>query len=102
MESNYFDEERYKNAQKKVRQIKGFYWHLFWYIVVNIFLLVRIYLKSNTNEEFFELNHFSTAFFWGIGLFFHWITVFGKGIFFTKNWEEQKIKEYMEKDDLNN
>jgi len=40
----------------------------------------------------------STAFFWGIGLAFHAYGVFGKHLLFSKDWEERKIKEFMEKD----
>ncbi|MDC0087344.1 2TM domain-containing protein, partial [Polaribacter sp.] len=33
---------------------------------------------------------------WGIGLFTHWLQVFGfRKIGFGKNWEENKIKEIM-------
>ena len=49
-------------------------------------------------ESFFEWGHFSTAFFWGIGLLAHWSGVFGKNLIFSKSWEERKIKEYMDKD----
>ena len=38
MEREYFNEERYARAQKKIKEIKGFYWHLFWYLAVNIFI----------------------------------------------------------------
>jgi len=98
MDNNYLEEERYVRAQKRVKQIKGFYWHLFWYLVVNIFLLAIIYKNLGANENFFDYSHFSTPFFWGIGLFFHWLGVFGRNIVFSKDWEDRKIKEYMDKD----
>ncbi|MCK5638887.1 MAG: 2TM domain-containing protein, partial [Flavobacteriaceae bacterium] len=41
---------------------------------------------------------FTTAFFWGIGLMFHAYGVFGKNLLFSKDWEERKIKEIIEKD----
>ncbi|AST01282.1 hypothetical protein BT10792_02380 [Bacillus thuringiensis] len=34
---------------------------------------------------------------WGIGIVIHGLTTFPVGIF-GKEWEERKIKEYMEKD----
>ena len=98
MDNNYLEEERYIRAQKKVKQIKGFYWHLFWYLVVNIFLLGVIYKNLGSDDNFFEFGHFSTVFFWGIGLFFHWLGVFGKNIVFSKDWEERKIREFMKND----
>lgn len=98
MENEYIEEKKYLRAQKRIKEIKGFYWHLFWYLVVNIFLWVVIIMNLNQGESFFKYGHFSTAFFWGIGLFFHWLGVFGKNIVFSKDWENRKIKEYMDKD----
>ena len=42
------------------------------------------------------------AFGWGIGLVFHAVKVFGLNPFFGKNWEERKIKEYMQEDERKN
>lgn len=35
---------------------------------------------------------------WGIGLVFHAMTAFGVIPFFGSDWEERKLKEFMEKD----
>ena len=35
-------EEAYLRAQKKVKAIVGFYWHLASYVIVNIFLIILI------------------------------------------------------------
>jgi hypothetical protein len=35
---------------------------------------------------------------WGIGVIFHGMKVFNYMPFFGKDWEEQKIKEFMEKE----
>ena len=98
MENEYLEEKRYIRAQKKLKDIKGFYWHLFWYLAVNIFLWVMIIVNLENWMNIFQYQHFYTAFFWGIGLFFHWFGVFGKGLAFTRDWEERKIKEYMDND----
>ena len=43
---------------------------------------------------------YSTALFWGIGLFFHWLGVFGfSSLGLGKNWEDRKIKQLMEKEE---
>ena len=70
MENEFLEEKRYLRAQKKLKAIKGFYWHLFWYLAVNIFLWVSIIINLDEGESFFQYGHFFTAFFWGIGLFF--------------------------------
>lgn len=90
------DEQRLERAKKRVNKIKGFYKHLIAYIVVNVILIIMQYISLDEGEVFFRYSTFSTAFFWGIGLFFHAINVFGKNFFLGENWEEKKIKEYMD------
>ncbi|MCC9071324.1 2TM domain-containing protein [Flavobacterium sp. F-65] len=93
------NDERYNLAYRRVKRIKGFYSHLMIYILVNIFILIP---STNQgifgNEEFWRWDNFSTTLFWGIGLAIHAISVFGRDLFFSVNWEERKIKEYMEKE----
>ena len=50
------------------------------------------------NEAFFDFGTFAVWIFWGIGIFFHTMGMFGKNLIFGKEWEERKIKEYMQKD----
>ena len=88
-------EDAYIRAEKKLKELKGFYWHAFWYVVVNIFL---IFIIGGNSDDFWNFGTFSTAIFWGIGLAFHAMGVFGKNIFFSKSWEERKIQQYMDKD----
>lgn len=103
MKTEYYNEERYKRAKKRIKEIKGFYWHLFWYLVVNIFITFGSTISDMFRGDSITLNElhfgmFSVWFFWGIGLAGHWLKVFGKNIIFSKNWEDRKINEYMEKD----
>ena len=103
MENDYNEEKRYLRAKKRVKDIQGFYWHFFWYLVVNLFLTFGSTVSNLFNGESFDINQFnfgtfSVWFFWGIGLAAHWLHVFGKNIIFSKDWEERKIKEYMDKD----
>jgi hypothetical protein len=87
------DDEAYKRAKKRVEELKGFYAHLIVYVVVNgVLVLINLWTSPGFLWFLFPLVG------WGIGLFFH--AVFGFGLFgvFTKEWEEKKIREYMEKD----
>ncbi|HMC02356.1 MAG TPA: 2TM domain-containing protein [Flavobacteriaceae bacterium] len=93
---SYNKEDAYIRAKKRVDAIKGFYWHLASYIGVNIFLITIIAVNSDGN--IWNFGTFSTAFFWGIGLGFHALGVFGKDLFFGKDWENKQIKKYMDKD----
>lgn len=88
------EHKAYQTARKKVDNLKGFYSHLMVYLIVNIFIATAI--VWNTNIELFSFSALSTALFWGIGLIFHAIGVFGEDFFFSKDWEERKIREIME------
>ncbi len=97
-EQRYREEDSYIRAKKKLEKLVGFYWHLAAYVVVNTFLIILIGSQRNDGEGFWNFGTFATAFFWGIGLIFHFLAVFGPDFMFGKNWEEKKIKEYMNKD----
>ncbi|MFP4846493.1 2TM domain-containing protein [Winogradskyella sp. PE311] len=97
--SDFRKEEAYLRAKKKVDTIIGFYWHLAVYLVVNIFLIILI--GMNSNQGFSGFGPYATAFFWGIGLAFHFIGAFGPDFFFGSNWEKRKIEEYMDKERKN-
>lgn len=95
---NYKNEDAYLRAEKRLKELKGFYWHAFWYVAVNIFIIVMIMVNGG---DIMHFGTWSTPLFWGIGLGFHAIGVFGKRFAFNKNWEERKIREYMEREKHN-
>ena len=94
---DYQKEQVYIRAKKRVKELKGFYWHAFWYAVVNAFIITMAAINSS-NYDFWHFGTFTTAFFWGIGLGFHALSIFGKDLLFSKNWQERKIREYIDKD----
>lgn len=94
-----------KRAQKKVKKLKDFYVHLTVYLLVNGAILgIRFfrnwdYIFSQNGQGFYDWvqwNIFGTALFWGIGLAIHALFVFK--IPLLSSWEEQKIKEIIEKE----
>ena len=90
---------RYELAYKRVKQIKGFYVHTLVYVLVNAFIIISTFSESEIGVEvFFKWETFFTAIFWGIGLLAHGLSVFGKDLFFSADWEEKKIKEFMDED----
>lgn len=97
--SSFRKEEAYLRAKKKVDKIVGFYWHLASYVVVNLFLIILI--GVNSEEGFFHFGAYATAFFWGIGLVFHFIGVYGQDFVFGRNWEKRKVEEFMKKEEQN-
>ncbi len=84
------EEESYKRAKKRVGELRGFYEHLIAYVVVNI-MLVIINLVSSPDTLWF----YWVTIFWGIGVIWHAISVYGK---LGTKWEEKKIKEIMKKE----
>jgi len=94
---------KYSRAKKRIKELKGFYWHFAIYVMINSFFTVnkvlRNYYNGETwNEAILDFNTFSVWIFWGIGLAFHALNVFGIPFIFGKNWEDRKLKEFMDKD----
>lgn len=100
MKRTILDEQRYKQAQKRVNDIKSFYIHLLIYVVINAMLIIASSNWEILKKGEVHLSGYGTALFWGIGLAAHWASVFGPGLFLGKKWEERKIKELLDKDKL--
>lgn len=95
-------EQKLARAKKRVEEIKGFYTHLTIYLVVNLFLLLVAMGFLSGSPIIIGMPdwaHFTTPFFWGIGLALHGFWVFNPKATFFKDWEERKIKEIMEKEE---
>jgi len=101
MEDKYIEEQKYVRAKKKVKAIKGFYVHFMVYLMVNGFIILSKALSDGSWEIFWEWQSYSTMIFWGIGIAFHAFGVFGMDIVLGKSWEDNKIKEIMDKDKRN-
>lgn len=104
MKRDYTQEQLYIKAKKRVDNIKGFYIHFTVYILVNIFISAIVVFGLTTDEKLTftqAISHpgvYMTWLAWGIGLAIHWLSVFGLPQIISKDWEERKIKELMEKD----
>jgi hypothetical protein len=96
---NYSDNEnKYLRAKERVACVKKFYTGLISYVVVISFLGGLNYYLNEWRYPWFLW----AAFGWGLGLIFQAIRTFGLNPFFGKDWEERKIKEYMNHDDQRN
>lgn len=91
------EQEDYNRARKRVQKIKGFYAHLIVYVVINIGLLLTIYTAVGT-EDFWQVGHFLTPLFWGIGLLLHWLNAYDYTPVLGRKWEARKIREFMDRD----
>ena len=92
----------YDMAYKKVEKLKGFYTHLAVYLLINAVIVGLNISELKPGESYLQYHNFITAFFWGIGLVAHGLSVFMPYFVFGKNWEERKIKELMEEEKNHN
>jgi hypothetical protein len=86
------NQERYERAKGKVKELKAFYTNLIAFVLVNGGLFFIDLLTSPGSWWFYWV-----TIFWGIGLVIHALTVFGGIQFLGADWEDKRIKEYMEK-----
>ncbi len=86
------EDERYKAARSRVQQLRAFYTHLATFLVINVFLVVLNLITSPDTLWFYWV-----TLGWGVGLVIHGLQVFGAWTIFGKDWEERKIRQYMER-----
>ncbi|MFZ6051088.1 2TM domain-containing protein [Halocola ammonii] len=88
--------DRYQRAKQRVEEEKGFYGHLLAYIAVNIGLFLLNLVTAPGHWWFYW-----PLLGWGIGLLIHGVGVFGRNWFFSEQWEQRKIKKYMNEEEDN-
>ena len=87
-------ENKYIRARERVEELKKFYGNLTSYLFVITMLAVVNYLTYWDYKWFLW-----PALGWGIGLAFHAAKTFRWNPFFSRDWEERKIKQFMEEDE---
>ena len=92
---NFNKETKYLRAKERVEKLKKFYGNLLSYVLV-IALLAGINYWTN---EWRYMWFLWAAFGWGIGLFFHALKTFNLNPFFSRDWEERKIREFMDEEE---
>ena len=90
----HIEEKRYLKAKERVEALRGFYGNLISYLIVIPFLW---WLNNKTTSFLWAI--FPTLG-WGFGLIAHGMEAFGYNPLWGKRWEENKIKELMEKEDF--
>ncbi|HEY9168093.1 MAG TPA: 2TM domain-containing protein [Lutibacter sp.] len=94
MKTETLESNKYLRAVERVHDIKEFYGSLISYCIVIPFLIF-INLRYMPQFQWFWFPMFG----WGIGLIFHGFKAFSYNPFLGKDWEERKIKEYMNNED---
>ncbi|MBX7159215.1 MAG: 2TM domain-containing protein [Acidimicrobiia bacterium] len=85
-------DQRYEEARRRVRKLREFYSNVAVFVVINLALfginLVTLDPSAGGGWWFYWVTVF-----WGIGLVFHAINVFGDR--WGQGWEQRKIQQYM-------
>ncbi|WP_299434767.1 2TM domain-containing protein [uncultured Maribacter sp.] len=89
-QESYIEDKRYQKAKERVEAIKGFYGNLIAYCIIIPMLAIL-----NYNTTSFPWIIFPTLG-WGFGIVVHGMEAFGYNPLWGKNWEERKLREYME------
>ena len=90
-------------AEKRVKDLKGFYIHLMVYIMVNIMIstvviVSHVYQGDGFFGAIFDFGTWSTWVFWGIGMAFRAAKIFSYNPFFNKEWEERQLQKYLDEE----
>jgi hypothetical protein len=99
--NNLEEQLAYDRAVKRVKDLKSFYIHLLVFIVINILIIYINVSNLKPNESYFQIHNFFTLIFWGIGLLAHALSVFLPRLLMTKDWEQRKINEFLDRERLN-
>lgn len=86
-------DQNYIKAKERVKELKKFYSSLTIFIIVNLFLILCNYMTNGLSYPWFLW----VTVWWGIAIAIHGLKVFGFNLILSKDWEERKIKEIMEK-----
>ena len=83
---------RYAEALRHARNVRGFYTHALVYVLVNA-LLFGINMATSRGTVWFGWATMG----WGIGLAVHGISVFAFRGWLGPEWEERKVRQYLER-----
>jgi hypothetical protein len=86
------DDERYQRAKERVDRLKGFYWNLAMFGLVNLLLFA---IDAFTGDGWW---FYWVTIFWGFGVIVQGFTLFGPFTSMSRGWEDRKIRQYMEED----
>ncbi len=95
-QENYMDNLKYERAKEHVENLKGFYIHFTIYL-----LMVPFFIFLNVRSTDFPWAIFP-IFGWGFGVAGHAMETFNYNPILGKDWEERKMKQFMEEDNFEN
>lgn len=95
-QDDFLSDKRYKRAKKRVAEIKVFYAHLLGYLImVPVFIYLNLISQAGFPWALFPILG------WGFGVMSHGFEAYNYSPFFGKEWENRKIRKFMDKDSNN-
>jgi 2TM domain len=79
-------DEQYEEAKRRVEARKGFYVHLFFFVLLNIIFLAAV-----------GWDFLWATVFWGLGVALHGASVFFSGSDWVKSWEHRAIQKELDR-----
>lgn len=93
-------DDEYIKAHKKVKMLRGFYLHIFAFILISItMILCFLFIEVFNNTEFLRWLLATIIITWAVGLLIHGWSILGTRLIFNKDWEDKKIKKYLQDED---
>lgn len=89
------DDARYRRAKQRVVAVRSFYVHGLTYLGVNLFLFLLNLLTRGPDGPWW---FYWPLLGWGVGVASHAFSVFGAHGIFGPDWEERKIREYIDRE----
>ncbi|MCK0178177.1 2TM domain-containing protein [Flavobacteriaceae bacterium S0862] len=85
--------KKYLQAIKRVKSLRRFYIHLFFFLVVNVALMFNlIMLEKDESLNFFVWVILNIMITWSISVFIHAWVVFRGKILFSKAYKDRRLK----------
>ena len=97
--SNKEDKERLLRAQKNLKRLKFFYFHLAGYIVSVALLLYNLYIVAGPYKDNIISLNLSVIVAWTVLILLHAWRIFKEKKVFKKSWEDKKMKQFLKEDD---
>jgi len=95
-QDTYISDIKYERAKEHVENLKGFYIHFAIYLI-----MVPVFIFLNFRSTSFPWAIFPIVG-WGFGVAGHAMETYNYNPLLGKDWEERKMKEFMEEDDFEN
>jgi len=87
------NDSKVQRARQRVEKLKGFYINLVLYLIFVPFFIYLNVISTSFPWAIFPIVG------WGLGILGHATDAFGWSLFFGKNWEERKIRQFIEEED---